>query len=409
MKAVQFNFTIPRYVVGLALGRWFPSVLWSGLSCTVMREVPEPSLLSPDWVKVKTRLGGICGTDLGNIHQKTSPYYTPFGSYPFTFGHENVGTLAELGRDVKGWELGQRVVVEPTLWCEPRGFAKEDWCEFCKRGEINLCQRYTQGKLSPGILIGTNRDTGGSWSTYFLAHKSQLYAVPESVSNENALMAEPFSCGLHAALFDFPHDEEKILILGAGTIGLITLAALRSLGCKAQIWVSARYDFQVDAARRLGASEVLRGGDIYEQTAKAMNAQLLKPAVGKRVVIGGFDRVYECVGSDRTLDDANRLARTHGKVIVVGVPGIAKGLDWAAIYSQELQVQAVDRGGHAENFRGKKWDAFNLALDLMKDGKVNLGWMVSRKYELTDYKKALGELTQKDSHSLIKAAFEFAR
>ncbi len=408
MKAVQFNFNIPRYAVGLALGRWFPSILWSGLSCTGMHEVKEPNLLGPDWVKVKTILAGVCGSDLGAIHLKTSPYYTPFSSFPFTFGHENVGTLVELGKDVKGWNLGQRVVVEPTLWCEPRGFAKEDWCEFCKRGEINLCQRYALGELAPGILIGTNRDTGGSWSAYFLAHKSQLYAVPESVNNENALMVEPFSCSLHAALFDFPHDDEKILILGAGTIGLLTLAALRSLGCKAQIWVSARYDFQAEAARRLGASEVLRGGDLYEQTAKAMNAKVLKPAIGKRVVVGGFDRVYECVGNDQTLDDANRLARSHGKVVVVGVPSIAKGVDWTAIYSQELQVQAVDRGSHVENVQGKKWKAFDLALDLMKSGKVDLGWMVSRKYGLQDYKVVLNDLVRKGSQEIIKAAFEFA-
>ncbi len=405
MKAVQFTFSFPRYGLGLALGRWFPGVLWSGLSCTVMHNVPEPSLPGPDWVKVKTRLGGICGTDLGAIYLHTSPYYSPYSSFPFTFGHENVGVISELGADVKGWMTGQRVVVNPLLGCEARGF--KDLCSYCAKGEINRCERFTQGALAPGIMTGAARDTGGSWSAAFLAHQSQLYAVPESVSDENAMMIEPFCCGLHAALIDFPKDEETILILGAGTIGLVTLAALRALGSRARILVSSRYAHQAEAAQRLGASEVLRGGDPYAQVAERTGAQLLKATIGKRVVEGGVDRVYECTGNDSSLDDANRLARSGGKVVLVGIPGIAKGVDWTAIFSQELTVLAARQFNNAEPYKGKLWRCFDLALDLMASGKVDLGWLVTRKYALPDYKQALSDLAQKGSKGLIKAAFEF--
>ncbi|MEX2162115.1 MAG: alcohol dehydrogenase catalytic domain-containing protein [Anaerolineales bacterium] len=405
MKAVQFTFSYPRYGLGLALGHWVPGILWSGASCTVMREVPEPALPGPDWVKVKTRLGSICGTDLGAIYLKTSPYYSPFSSFPFTFGHENVGTIAELGADVKGWKVGQRVIVNPILACEARGF--KDLCEYCARGEINRCRRFTEGALAPAIMTGTARDTGGSWSAAFVAHRSQLYAVPDAVSDENAVMVEPFACGLHAALIDFPKDDETILILGAGTMGLVTLAALRGLGCKARILVSARYDEQAEAAKRLGATEVLRD-DLYAQVAERTGARILKPLLGKPVVEGGVDRIYECVGSDRSLDDANRLARSGGKVVLVGIPGIAKGVDWTAIFAQELTVLAARQFHNAEQYAGKAWRAFDLALDLMAGGKVDLGWMVSRKYALADYKRALGDLARKGSQGILKAAFEFA-
>lgn len=408
MKAVQFNFTYPRYALGLALGRWFPSLLWGGLSTTSLRDVPEPDLPGPDWVRVDTRLGGICGTDLGAIYLHTSPYYSPFSSFPFTFGHENVGTISELGLEVNDWKKGERVVVEPTLWCAPRGFAEEDWCEYCAEGKINSCQRYAEGKLAAGIMIGAASQTGGSWSSNFVAHKSQLYQLPESISDENALMLEPLACGLHAALRDFPADEETILIIGAGTIGLVTLAALRALGSKARILVSARYDFQAEAAKRLGADEVLFGGDLYTQVEEQTGAQLLKPMIGKRVVLGGVDRVYECVGSDSTLDDAHRLARNGGTVIIVGVPGLAKGVDWTAIYSQELRVIAADRYSHSEQFQGKSWRTFALAIDLISKGKVDLGWMVSRRYKIEDYAKALDELRNKGKHPIIKAVFEFS-
>ncbi|MEX2143583.1 MAG: alcohol dehydrogenase catalytic domain-containing protein [Anaerolineales bacterium] len=405
MKAIQFAFSFPRYGLGLALGHWAPGILWSGLSCTVLREVPEPSLPGPDWVKVKTKLGGICGTDLGTIYLKTSPYYSPFSSFPFTYGHENLGLISELGAEITGWQVGQRVVVNPILACEARGF--KEFCPFCAKGEINRCARFTQGTLAPAIMTGAARDTGGSWSAAFVAHRSQLYAVPDNVSDENALMIEPFSCGLHAVLIDFPKDNETILILGAGTMGLVTLAALRALGSQARILVSARYANQAEAATRLDASEVLRGGDLYAQVAERTGATLLKATIGKRVVEGGADRVYECTGSDSSLDDANRLARSGGKVVLVGIPAIAKGVDWTAIFSQELTVLAARQFNNAEPYKGKLWRCFDLALDLMASGNVDLGWMVNRKYALVDYKQALGDLAQKGSQGIIKAAFEF--
>jgi threonine dehydrogenase-like Zn-dependent dehydrogenase len=407
MKAVQFNFTIPRYVLGLAVAPLAPSLLWSGISCTGMREIAQPGLPSPEWARIKTKLGGICGTDLGTIYLHTSPYFSPYSAFPFTFGHENVGTISELGSEVKGFKVGQRVVVEPTLWCAPRGYAKGEWCEFCKKGETNRCLNRRGGKLAPGLFIGSSKDTSGSWSESFVAHQSQMYAVPDKLSDENALMVEPFACGLHAALVDFPKDDETILILGAGTIGLVTLAALRALGSKARILVSARYAHQAEAARKLGASEVLQGRDLYAQVAKATGAELLKPALGKLVVEGGADRVYECTGKDSSLDDANRLAKRGGTVVLVGVPGQAKGIDWSAIFAQELTLLATTEYNHAEDWQGKTWKTYDLALDLMEKGKVDLGWMVSRKYDLKDYKQALGDLAKKGNEGIIKAAFEF--
>jgi threonine dehydrogenase-like Zn-dependent dehydrogenase len=408
MKAVQFNFTIPRYGLGLAVAPLAPSLLWSGLSCTMMREVSAPALPTPQWVRINTRLGGICGTDLGTIYLHTSPYFSPFSDFPFTFGHENVGTIAETGAEVKGFKVGQRVVVEPTLWCAPRGYAKEDWCEYCKKGETNRClNRRGGGQLAAGLFIGSSKDTGGSWSESFVAHQSQLYAVPDQLSDENALMIEPFACGVHAALMDLPGDDETVLILGAGTIGLVTLAALRALDCKARILVSARYPHQAEAARKLGASEVLTGRDLYQQVAKHTGATLLKPTIGKLVVEGGVDRVYECTGKDNSLDDANRFAKRGGTVVLVGVPGQAKGIDWSAIFSQELRLLAATEYNHAEEYKGKACKTYDLAIDLMEKGKVDLGWMVSRKYDLKDYKQALADLAKKGSEGIIKAAFEF--
>ncbi len=406
MKAIQFDAAIPRYALGLAGQKVAPAILWSGLSCTQMQDVPELQLPNDEWVKVKTRYGGICGTDMGTIHLHTSPYLSPLSSFPFTFGHENVGTIAEVGARAGDFKSGERVVVEALLWCKPRGF--KELCRFCERGEINLCERMTQGDLAPGVQPGFCRDTGGSWSEYYLAHTSQLLRVPNNVSDENALLVEPFAVGLHAALQYPPRDDETVLIMGAGVIGLVTLAALRATGSKAKIWVVARYPFQAEAARKLGASESIDGkADYFAEIANRTQGELLQPIIGKRILYGGgVDVTYECVGSDASIDDSMRLSRNGGRVVLVGVPGITKNVDWTAIFAKELEVIASYIYNHVEPYRGEKRGAFDIALELMQNG-MDLAWMVTHKFKLEEYGRAFELLEKRGTSKAIKAVFEF--
>lgn len=407
MKAIQFNFSIPRYVIGKAAEKVYPPLLWSGLSCTGYKEVPEPELPGPEWVKIQTHLGGICGTDMSTLYLHTSTYYEPFSSFPFILGHENVGTIVEVGAAVQGWQVGDRVTVEPTLWCAPRGFVPAEWCDYCKNGQPNRCTHTTQGALRAGFAIGSCADTGGSWSPRFTAHHSQLYRVPDNVSDENALLVEPFSVGLHAALLGLPEERETVLILGAGTIGLMQLAALRALGCKARILITARYAFQAEAASRLGASEVLQDGALFSQVSALTGGKLFQPKIGKQVFLGGVNTTYECLGSSSALDDALRLTSPGGQVVLVGVPGLTNGVDLSAAFIQELTVKASYIYDHAESWRGRKTRTYELALELMQSGAVDLGWMVTHRYPLEDYAMAFKQVANKKKFPVIKPVFEF--
>ena len=407
MKAIQFNLTIPRYAVGLALRRLAPDILWSGLSCTRLVDVRPPALPGPDWVRVRTVYGGICGTDMGTIGLHTSPYYSPFSAFPFTLGHEIVGRIESSGAAAGGWEKGERVVVDPLLWCAPRGFTEA--CASCARGEINRCLRITEGSLAAGLMTGTCRDTSGSWSRELVAHRSQLYRIPAAVSDENALLIEPFAVGLHIALAAWPEDDETVLIIGAGTIGLTTLAALRALGSRARILVLARYDFQVEAAERLGADAVLntRTEDAYEWVAGLTGGRVRRPVIGKRVVSGGAHLTVECVGSDAAIDDALRLTRDGGRMVLAGLPGIARGVDWTALFAQELTVIAARNHTNVEPWQGRRWKAFDLAIHLMEHGGVDLAWMITHRFRLEDYKAALRAAGSRRSTRMIKGAFAF--
>jgi threonine dehydrogenase-like Zn-dependent dehydrogenase len=151
MQALYFDASVPRFVAGKVLGALYKPAYWSGLSCLRYGDVPEPVLPGPGWVKIRTRYGGICGSDLNGMRLHVSPYLSPFGSQPSVMGHENLGTIVEMGPDVPGWQLGDRVIANIVLSCRPRGLEP---CPACRRGDENLCRCYTEGNLPPGTILG---------------------------------------------------------------------------------------------------------------------------------------------------------------------------------------------------------------------------------------------------------------
>jgi threonine dehydrogenase-like Zn-dependent dehydrogenase len=407
VKAVCFDVSVPRYLLTYTLGKIYPPIFWSPLAMLQYREVPEPKLPGPDWVKIKTRYGGICGSDMGLIFLHTSFALEPLNSSSFVIGHENLGTIAEAGAGVEGFSVGDRVVADPYLSCDARGISEP--CDYCRRGDTNLCQHFTDGDLAPGLIIGSCSDTGGSWGPFFVAHKNHLFHVPENVSDESAALIDPFCTSLHAVLRNYPDDETTVLVIGAGMVGLGTVLALRALGSRARITVLARYPSQAETAQAQGADEVIltrNGPDVYQAVAELTGARLFKPSLGKRVIVGGADLVFDCVGSDETLDDALRFTASGGTMVLVGAADIPKNVDWTHIWLNELTV----RGSYAcgtETYQGRKVKTYQLALEMMAQGKIDLAPFLTHRFRLADYKKALATTAAKGRNGVIKSAFVF--
>jgi threonine dehydrogenase-like Zn-dependent dehydrogenase len=198
------------------------------------------------------------------------------------------------------------------------------------------------------------------------------------------------------------------LIIGAGTIGLLTLAALRSLGSKARIIISARYPFQAQAAHRLGADTIISGGDFIEQIASHNGARVYKPTIGKRVIRGGPDLTFECAGTDSALDDALRVTKTGGKVSILGFPGIARGIDWSALFAQELVVNGAFTYHRAEKFGGAVQPSFTIALNLFSQEDLDLSWFISHRFKLADYRKAFNIIGNRKQNEAVKVVFDFS-
>jgi L-iditol 2-dehydrogenase len=407
MKAIQFDATVPRYLLGKVFGTVYKPFFWSGLSCLHYGDAAEPALPGPGWVKIKTRYGGICGTDWSMVRLHTSPYLSAFSSEWFIPGHENVGTIIEVGAQVEGWETGERVVADLLLPCAVRGYA--DPCPACRQGDYNQCHRFAEGALAPGTILGSSADTGGSWGQVYVAHQSQLVRVPEGVSDENAVLLEPFCVALHPTLHNLPENDATVLVLGAGTIGLCAVAALRALGSRARILVLAKYPFQGDLARQYGADEVLlpsRNQDHLEAVAGLTGGKVYQPVLGRPVVVGGADLVYECVGSDTSIDDALRLATAGGKILLLGSTGVTRAVDWTPLWFRELTVSG-SYAGAVEDYQGRSMSTAEVGLELMASGKVDLARLLTHKYPLAQYHEAFRTLISKADNQALKVVFAY--
>jgi threonine dehydrogenase-like Zn-dependent dehydrogenase len=407
LKAIEFDVSVPRVVLGKVLGTAHKPFLWSGLSCLQYCDTAEPALPGPDWVKIKTRYGGICGSDWSLLHLNPVWYLSPFGSKRFILGHENLGTIAEVGPQVEGWAVGERVVADLLLPCATRGFT--DPCPACQRGDYNLCYRFAEGTLSPGMNLGSCADTGGSWGPYFVAHQSQLVRVPERVADEHAILLDALCSALHPVLRHFPKDEDTVLVLGAGTIGLCAVAALRALGSGARVLVLAKYPFQQELARQFGADEVVqlhKDNGHFQHLSDLTGAQVYQPVLGKPAVVGGVDIVYECVGSDDSVEDALRLAAAGGKIVLIGLPAVPKGVEWTPIWSRELTVVGTYMVA-METYRGRSMRTYDVGLELMAQEKLDLTPLLTHKFSLSEYRQAFQTLADKGSRRVLKAVFTF--
>jgi threonine dehydrogenase-like Zn-dependent dehydrogenase len=197
--------------------------------------MPEPKLPTQEWVKIKTKLCGVCGSDINLISLKDSPTASPFTSFPCVPGHEVCGNIVETGRGVENCRIGDFVTVVPALNCYTR--AIEPVCRSCAAGLTANCENFAEGAFSPGMFIGICKDINGGFAEYIVAHKSQVYVIPAGVSPESATLVEPLAVGLQAVLDNRPDNEGKVLVIGGGVIGAMMVKCMRALGSGCDITV----------------------------------------------------------------------------------------------------------------------------------------------------------------------------
>jgi threonine dehydrogenase-like Zn-dependent dehydrogenase len=262
----------------------------------------------------------------------------------------------------------------------------------------------TRGDISAGIQTGFCGDTGGGWSEGTLvAHPLQLHRVPEDVPDEAAVSIEPLACAVHAALRASPGPEETTLVVGAGSVGLFVVAALRNLTSAGRILCVAKHARQREEALRLGASEVVHPRETYGWLPQALGAEVQRPELGKPVVIGGADVTFECVGASGTIEDATRLTRPEGVVALVGMPAARTSLDLTPLWHGEVTLAGTYAYG-IEEYRGERITSFELALRLAPE--IRLETMIGPRFGLRQYREAISAARAAGREGHVKVVFD---
>ena len=398
MKAVVYITNPLKYLVMRFLAKRYPGIIHGPLCMASLKEVAEPKLVNDEWVKIKVTMSGICGSDIGGLNGQESLYLEPYVSKKFILGHENVGIITEVGEKVKSLKIGDRVTVIPFLSCAQRNIKNE--CEYCRQGDYALCENVNDGNLPAGLSIGWNSRTSGGWSECFISHYSNVVKLPPKISDEAGIMIDSFSCALHAVMQNLPKENDVVLVYGCGTMGLNTIASLRALGLKNKIIAIYSRNFQKKMALKLGANIMVNlREDLFKRITELTKAKIYYPQIGKPVLEGGVDMVYECVANTDTINNSLRFLKAKGRLIMIATAGVLKTIDVAPVWFRELKIIGSCEQGH-DTYNGSRKLTYEIVIGMLKEKKVDLKQFVTHRYPLADFKNALKTAVNKNGEAI---------
>lgn len=303
-------------------------------------------------VRLKIEASLICGSDL-HIYKDRHPAV----KLPVTIGHEFTGTVLETGADVRNLKAGDRVVVEPAITCGV--------CEACRRGQYGYCEN----------INFTYRRGDGAMAKYFSGRADRMYLLPDDVGFEKGALTEPLAVAIHAVKRAGVSLGDKVVVIGAGAIGIMIAAVCKKLGAKAVV-ISDYSEYRLEMAGELGADRtVLASKENLEDVVKSCSG-------GK-----GFEKAFECVGLEDTLNQAIACVRTNGLVTDVGIfekPKIQ--IDASLFVKKELRLQGS---------QGYCWD-FDDALQLLTE--MPFEKMITHRFSLERLDEAIktaGDISKK--------------
>ena len=270
-------------------------------------EVPTPSAGAGE-VLIRVGACGICGSDVHG-YDGSSGRRIP----PIVMGHEAAGRIAAVGAGVTGLAEGDRVTFDSTIYCGA--------CGFCKRGEVNLCDH----RQVMGVSCG-DYSRAGAFAEFVAVPARVVYKLPESTSFAEAAILEAVAVAIHAVSLVEIAAEGTALVVGAGTIGVLILQALRAAGCK-RVSVSDVDATRLKLAKELGATDVLLAG-------KDVVAQILQRTGGV-----GVDVAMEAVGQDETVNAAIASVRKGGTVVLVGNISPEATLPLQKVVTRQIRLQ----------------------------------------------------------------------
>jgi threonine dehydrogenase-like Zn-dependent dehydrogenase len=313
-------------------------------------------------------------------------------------GHEVVGEVIEVGSEVERFKVGDRVVME-SRFTGPNCHTQEiePLCTYCSQGQTRLCENASLNRGPAGI--------GGGWGDGYIAHESELWFVPEDIDDDQASLIEPMAVSLHSILRKPPEPGDRVLIIGAGIIGLLTAQLIKLVEPDCHLTVIGRHRHQLELARHTDADEIFPDGDLYDEMARITNAKHYTVPLNRGMLLGGFDVVYDCVGDSKTVIDGLRWTKALGTMVLVGISLNNLKVDLNPIWYQEVDLIGSNTFG-TENWGGRKVHTYDLVIEMLSEGILKHEGLITHRFPFDDYKRAIATATDKSTGS-IKVSFMY--
>jgi L-iditol 2-dehydrogenase len=336
----------------------------TGINKMEIRDIEIPVLKEKD-VLIKVEYVGICGSDVHYLeHGKIGDFIV---NGDFILGHECAGTVVEIGTGVETLKVGDRVALEPGQTCGQ--------CEFCKSGRYNLCP-YVEFLATPPYH--------GCLMNYIAFPENMAFKLPDNISTKEGALVEPLAVGIHAANQGNVKLGDSVVILGAGTIGLVTLLACKANGA-ADIIVVDVIPKRLEFAKKLGATAVINAleTDVFAEVDKLTNKK-------------GVDVVIETAGSARTISQTPYLIKNGGCVVLVGLaPQDIIEYNFAKIMAKEAQIKSV--------FRYR--NIYPQAIKAISNGLIDITGIVTHEFDFEDTAKAF-DYAINNKQDVVKAVIK---
>ncbi len=384
MFSIYVDKRIPRMLLTKTIAPIWSGFVWTPLSAARAGSLSDLPLPGPRWIRVRNLACGICATDLSLLFMKTHPSVAPAalpGVQRFHLGHESLGVVTEIGSGVTRFKVGDRVIMDKHFYgANCLNLELDPPCEMCAQDETNFCLRKSDHSY-PGV--------GGGMGDEYITHETGVYPCPTELTLDQAVLVEPLGVGTHAVLRHQPMPGARVLILGAGMIGLSVLMAVKAVQPDCEATVLSRYEFQSDMAGHLGARHILTEKDGYQGIARASGGKYFSAPLNKGTVTGGFDLIYDCVGSTSTLNDCLRWVKANGKVVMIGAHmQPMTRVDMVNLWYQQIELAGVVAHSH-EHHLGETRHTFAWVAEFMKQGLYPTEGFITHRFPFNEYKQAI--------------------
>ena len=340
------------------------AVYMTGINQLETRDIAMPKA-SKGNVVVQIEYVGICGSDVHYLEHGAIGEFVVEGD--MILGHECAGTITEIGDEVNGLKVGDRVALEPGITCGQ--------CEFCKSGKYNLC---------PDVEFLATPPYDGCLVNYLEFPANMCFKLPDNISTKEGALVEPLAVGIHSAAQGDVKLGDTVVILGAGCIGLVTLLACKAYGAS-NITVVDVMQKRLDYAKKLGASNVINA---MEEDVDAMIEKIYEGV--------GADVVIETAGNKVTIKQTSYFAKRGGRIVLVGLaPEEIVDFNFAKVMNKELSIASV--------FRYR--NIYSKAINAIAEGTIDISGIVSHEFDFAEAKKAF-DFVINNKNDVVKAVIK---